>query len=102
MKNLNKSYFKTSYASQFKEKVGFKNPTKSFRKEKSGFHNTDRLNEYSVKRGIPENSNYISACYPPIQLSKSGINEAYLNLKRYSPIYQTDKRSKSINNSPSK
>ncbi|CAI2370097.1 unnamed protein product [Moneuplotes crassus] len=87
-----KNYFKTSYCSQFKDVVGFKNPKKTSSIERSGFKDTDRLNEYLVSKGIPEASNYISLCYPPVQLSQTGTSKAYLGLKKYNPLFQRDKR----------
>jgi len=98
---LKKNYFKTSYSSQFKDRIGFKNCSKSQNRKGSGFKDTDRLNEYLVERGIPENSNYISAWYPPVQLSLKGVNEEYLKLKKYGPVYKMEKdRNNSIQEIP--
>jgi hypothetical protein len=100
MKNLENNYFKTSYGSHFKEKIGFTNNSPKSSKKGSGFSDTKRLNEYKVNKGIPDQSNYISACYPPIPIGISGTNNEYTRLKKYTPIYLMEKRNQAINNYP--
>lgn len=86
------NYFQTAYQGQFKERVGFVNNARKMMNKSSGFSDTDRLNEYLVAKGIPEHSNYVSACYPPIPIGNYGSNQEYLKLKKYSPLYLTEKR----------
>jgi hypothetical protein len=50
-----------------------------------------------VNKGIPDQSNYISACYPPIPIGISGTNNEYSRLKKYTPIYLMEKRNQTIN-----
>lgn len=57
---LSKTYYKTSYSSQFKEKVGFPNKVKKMQIGGSGIHDTDRINLYRVEKGVPESSTLIS------------------------------------------
>ena len=95
---LKSNYFKTSYHSQFKERIGFQNIGRKMKTKNSGFSDTDRLNEYQVVKGVPEHSNYISAWYPPIPIGNYGSNDEYLKLKKYSPFYLTEKRNIQTNN----
>ena len=94
---LKSNYFQTAYQGQFKERIGFQNSGRKMKTKDSGFRDTDRLNEYQVVKGIPEHSTYISACYPPIPIGDFGSNKEYLNLKKYSPLYLTEKRNGQTN-----
>lgn len=97
---LKKNYFKTSYKGQFQERIGFKNSNKKLKLKGSGFNDTDRLNEYVVEKGIPDHSTYISACYPPIPIGKKGVNDEYLKIKKYSPMYLMERRNTPMQNYP--
>ena len=85
------NYFRTAYSKQYREQCGFPNKAKKLKLNNSGITDTDRLNVYWVQRGVPENSNLISTCYPPIHMSPSGSNTQYRKLKRYSPIFANEK-----------
>ena len=95
--NQNHSYFKSTYQCQFKENSLISNKHK--KKQFSGIQGKYfKMNNYKVTKGIPNITNYISSCYPPVSTGKNGTNEEYLMLKKYLPQFIAETQNYQLNN----